>query len=128
MVRYLLQGLQAEHFPLQHEPGGAAPQLHPLQGQPPLAAAAAASDGGQGQEQRDGGAPPTGGRIAARIRVKHLMTPGKTPDLSVVITGVNDLRDSEYRTESFELTSTLLLRLCSQNLVTSRKPTRFTRS
>ena len=44
-----------------------------------------AADAGRGQ--RDGGVQPTGGHIAARICVKHLATPGKTPDLSVVMKG-----------------------------------------
>ena len=32
-------------------------------------------------------AAPTGGRIGARVRMKNLMSPGKMPDLSVIITG-----------------------------------------
>lgn len=86
-----MQGLQAEHFPLQHELGGDAVHPQPLQGDSTQAGAATAAEaaGPQTQEQRDGNAQPAGGRIAARIRVKHLATPDKTPDLSVVITGAS---------------------------------------
>ena len=39
------------------------------------------------RQQQEGSSRPTGGYIAARVCVKHLATPGKTPDLSVVIKG-----------------------------------------
>ncbi len=42
------------------------------------------------QQRADAAAAPTGGRVSARVRVRHLATPDKTPDLQVVITGERD--------------------------------------
>lgn len=42
------------------------------------------------RQQQEGSSHPTGGYITARVCVKHLATPGKTPDLSVVIKGAPD--------------------------------------